>query len=425
MSKIKYQITTINEGFLELSNEIEKRGKDFHREIETIIERNKSEISNMHKKYLAAMEKQENQINNVIAEITHNISDLNNVLDSDDFYLVYAYNSKKDSLQSSVPKLKITFPSFCIQYINKEQLCEQFGSLSSGSITTEHGDLIEHPGVTSPPLDKPLLAQPKILSCTNTGYSCLYRVMCVSDKRMWTIGNSSFIKLYNIQGELLDSIKTKSWNVPSDIALSVSEDLVYTDYYDRSVNVIKGNRIEKVVKLLTWRPLNVCSTLSGDLLVTLIRDDKKQSQIVRYSGSTEKQIIQFDDEGKPLFSTAQLGAICENRNLNICVIDIEACAVVVVNQAGKLRFKYTGPDSESTSEKSFDPVGISTDSQSQILVADYDNNRIHIVDQNGHFLCFIDKCDMRHPYGLYVDVGDNLYVTEFDRGQVKKIQYHM
>lgn len=205
----------------------------------------------------------------------------------------------------------------------------------------------------------------------------------------------------------------------------MSEDLVYTDYYDRSVNVIKGNRIEKVVKLLTWRPLNVCSTLSGDLLVTLIRDDKKQSQIVRYSGSTEKQIIQFDDEGKPLFSTAQLGAICENRNLNICVIDIEACAVVVVNQAGKLRFKYTGPDSESTSEKSFDPVGISTDSQSQILVADYDNNRIHIVDQNGHFLCFIDKCDMRHPYGLYVDVGDNLYVTEFDRGHVKKIQYHM
>lgn len=321
--------------------------------------------------------------------------------------------------------LKLHFLVSVSNIINKEQLCEQFGSLSSGSITTEHGDLIEHPGVTSPPLDKPLLAQPKILSCTNTGYSCLYRVMCVSDKRMWTIGNSSFVKLYNIQGELLDSIKTKSWNVPSDIALSVSEDLVYTDYYDRSVNVIKGNRIEKVVKLLTWRPLNVCSTLSGDVLVTLIRDDKKQSQIVRYSGSTEKQIIQFDDEGKPLFSTAQLGAICENRNLNICVIDIEACAVVVVNQAGKLRFKYTGPDSESTSEKSFDPVGISTDSQSQILVADYDNNRIHIVDQNGHFLCFIDKCDMRHPYGLYVDVGDNLYVTEFDRGHVKKIQYHM
>lgn len=89
-------------------------------------------------------------------------------------------------------------------------------------------------------------------------------------------------------------------NVPSDIAMFVSEDLVYTDYYDKSVNVIKENQIE-VIKLWKWRPLNVCSTLSGDLLVTLLRDDKKQSQIVRYSGSTVKQIIQFDDEGHPLF----------------------------------------------------------------------------------------------------------------------------
>lgn len=137
----------------------------------------------MHTKYLAAMNKQECQINDTIAEITHNISDLNNVLDSDDFYLVSAYNSKNDSFRSSVLKLKITFPSFCPQNINKEQLCEQIGSLSAGSITTEHGDLIEHPGVTSPPLDRPLLAQPKILSRTNTRYYCLYRVMCVSDKK--------------------------------------------------------------------------------------------------------------------------------------------------------------------------------------------------------------------------------------------------
>lgn len=118
--------------------------------------------------------------------------------------------SKNDSFRSSVQQLNITFPSFCPQNINKEQLYKQFGSLSAGSITTEHGDLIEHPGVTSPPLDRPLLAQPKILSRTNTRYYFLYRVMCVSDKRMWTIGNSSIITFYDINRELLESIKTKS-----------------------------------------------------------------------------------------------------------------------------------------------------------------------------------------------------------------------
>lgn len=46
----------------------------------------------MYTKYLAAMNKQE--YNNIIAETSHNISDLNNVVDSDNFYLVSAYNSK-------------------------------------------------------------------------------------------------------------------------------------------------------------------------------------------------------------------------------------------------------------------------------------------------------------------------------------------
>lgn len=101
------------------------------------------------------------------------------------------------------------------------------------------------------------------------------------------------------------------------------------------MNVIKENRIEELIKLWRWRPLNVCSTFSGDRLVTLIRDDKKQSEIVRYSGCTEKQIIQFDDKGQPLISPVHLGAITENRNLDICVIDIGAAAVVVVNHAGK------------------------------------------------------------------------------------------
>lgn len=112
-----------------------------------------------------------------------------------------------------------------------------------------------------------------------------------------------------------------------------------------------------------------------------------------------EQIIQFDDEGQTLFSTVQLGAICENRNLHICVIDIDVCAVVVVNHAGQFRFKYIGPNAESTPEHSFDPVSITTDSQSHILIADYDNHRIHIVDQDGQY-----QFDIRHPYGLYVDL---------------------
>lgn len=151
-------------------------------------------------------------------------------------------------------------------------------------------------------------------------------------------------------------------------------------------------------------------------------DDYRQTKVLRYIGSTMKQSIQFNDSGKPLFSTeGNTKYISENRNLDICVSDYGKCAVVVISRSGQLRFTYTGFPRKTKVQ--LNPCGITTDSQCRILIADLNNECVHILDQDGNFLSYIDNCNLRAPWGLCVDTKDNPFVAENRTGIVKKIRY--
>ena len=147
---------------------------------------------------------------------------------------------------------------------------------------------------------------------------------------------------------------------------------------------------------------------------------KKESKNVRYSGFRGKKNIQLDDQGQPLYSSALFycGYLSENRNLDICVNDGLNGTIVVFNAVGELRFKYTGPP--CLINETFHPRGITTDIQGRILATKSNSNLIQFVDLDGQFLCFIDNCNLQHPWGKYVDSKNNLFVGGFKTCKVKK-----
>ncbi|XP_062585206.1 uncharacterized protein LOC134246873, partial [Saccostrea cucullata] len=270
-----------------------------------------------------------------MSDIKGEINSMETAIDANDMSKLFCVTSSVHLYRNLPPKIMLSLPKFSPEKIQGEDLNNLFGTISSNSLTLDqHGYSMKttqkSPEAGSSPPVKQLLDEPETVTTIHTGYGYLYNVACLSDEEIWTSGNDSTMKHLSInRGSLLKSITT--------------------------------------------------NTSSGDLLVIMNSDDYTQTKVVRYSGSTEKQTIQFDYKGKPLYSSGgnNTNYITENRNLDICV------------------------------NEPFTPQGITTDSQSHILTADINNYCVHIIDQDGQFLCYID-CRLSSPMGLCTDTDDNL-----------------
>nr|XP_022299821.1 uncharacterized protein LOC111108316 [Crassostrea virginica] len=419
-NELEMQIASLDEEYKKLTTEMSKQKEEIHREVDNAMEQMEKEIGEIKLKHHSILQKHLDEIKQLQSLMQQTLLVLNEIEESNEVSKTIHFSSKNEEFSNLPPKVVASIPKFIPKQIEREELYSLIGKLTPLSTTLEERVFTaKKPNTTV----RELLDEPEILNTIKTGCEYLRSVYCLNEEHIWMSGETADIKCFNIQGVLQKTIRTNSGDWPDDIAVDKDGDLLYYDRITRTVYKVKNDQTEEIITLQEWRPYNLCVTSSVDLLVTMYSHDETQSKVVRYSGSTVKQTIQFDEEGQPLYSgNSQIKYISENRNLDICVADNEAGAVVVVNQAGKLRFRYTGPPSP-TKNKPFKPYGITTDSQGRILTVDSENDCIHILDTDGQFLRYIDNCDLEDPFDLCVDSDDNLFVCEYMKGNVKKIRY--
>uniref|UniRef100_K1PQV0 B box-type domain-containing protein n=1 Tax=Magallana gigas TaxID=29159 RepID=K1PQV0_MAGGI len=365
---LEKQLANLDGRYEKLTTTMSKQGEQWHREIDFVINKMKTEIGEIKVKHRDILKKHLDEIKQIQSLIKQTFLDLRKIEKSTDVSPTIEYSSKIRQFRKLPPKVQVSLPTFIPKPIDRKQLYSLYGQITPLSTSRKENVLSLNQPTTSA---RDLLDKPEHVATIQTTYGKLRSVSCLNEDKIWASGQKNDIRCFNIRGVLLQTIKLALGYFPNDIAKDSDGNLLYTLWKTGTVSIVKNGQTEALIRLQGWTLSQLCVTSTGNILVTMFSYDETQSKVVRYSGSTEKQSIQYDSRGKPLYSgNASIKYITENRNHDICVADSEAGAVVVVNYDGKLKWRYTGPPSV-TKNKQFQPRGITTDSQRHILTTDY------------------------------------------------------
>jgi DNA-binding beta-propeller fold protein YncE len=275
-----------------------------------------------------------------------------------------------------------------------------------------------------PHLSKRIVMNPVLIfGSTATAVMPLFRIAITGTNEIWASGvRDKIILHYDIKGIKVDTVTTTCPDQPDDIAVTRDGDLVYTDHYNRAVIMVKYGKITTLFSTpWRWHPRGICCTKTGGFLVSVLHVNQKRCKILRYEENSLKQEIETDNQGSQIFTEGNsMILLTESNNGDICCSDPNARAIIVMDRYGHVRAKYD--DQAALRKNPFDPGVIVTDSAHLILVADGNNDSIHILNEDAKFLIYISNIGSG-PGALCVDTQERLWVGLQDEGKAKVIQY--
>lgn len=416
---IEKDIGKSTQKFNSLESDAEKLRKSWQQEVDAIFNKFCSLIKSMRENHLTVLTSHQSLIENQIQEMTKTVQQNNKLHQSNKVSEVTKHQSKLNEYKEIPTIIQQPIPSM---KSNTDPGKELTIELEEYKATLKQAELSSQTDtVFSSMSTRDLLDKAKVVATFPTGVESLWRISCLGTEEAWLSGKGKTITRVDIDGFVRESVTSTCQKTPVDIAVTRKGELIYSDSEHGTVNIVKNGVSETLITAPRgWSPKGLCSTESGEILVNM--NSGVQNKVVRYKNRKIAQEIFKDEKGDLIFGKDKwMLFLVENRNEDICVSDYNADSVVAVDKAGRVRFRYNG--SPAGGPEPFSPRQIVTDSLGQIIVADYNNVCIHILEQNGQFLKCLDKCGFQSLCGLSIDNMERLWVGLIDNGNVKVIQY--
>ncbi|XP_062604662.1 uncharacterized protein LOC134266439 [Saccostrea cucullata] len=416
-AKIDQKISDMTEKFEEMEKKGENLRRIWNEEVDTIFNVLQSTIRTTKEKGIEALRSHQSMLQNSGTKLTLITQRNKEILESNKVSDATGYKQKVKKIVFPM-EFDVKIPSLKFKACPGSELNIELGEYKATLTQTSISTLTEENSI--------LIARKsldKVVASISSGIKPLGPIICIGTHEAWARGQDKFIRRIDLRGSLKSRIATQCKLYPNDISVTKQGELIYSDYDSRTVNIVTKGKIETLITLPRgWYPGGLCFSRSGGILISMGNLDKSHNKIVRYLGGAAAKEIDKDEHNQHYFKSGNYGVyVEENINGDICASDMNAKKVLVFDKRGIIRFRYHG--SPSRRIKPFFPACIATDSLSQIIVTDVNNDCLHLLDENGHFLRCVDSCGLLSPIGLSVDSEGRLWVGCQESGDIKVIKY--
>jgi sugar lactone lactonase YvrE len=426
ISKIKEQdldaemkLSKCTAHYSNLMKESKEKRKQWHVEVDDIFDHLDTLTQSLRDYQTTALKSYQSQLRSQNSSMIQIVKENKEILKSNNVSDVNNHHSKLTEFRNIPQVPDLTLPSLTTNSVKGREISLQLEDYKVKLTKSTLSSLTDEASSLS--LTE-FLIEAKVIANIQTNVKELQRIACVGSDRAWVSGRDKKIHCVDIHGTVTDTVTSTCPNRPADITVNRQGELIYSDSYNRTVNIVRHGKTEALITTPQgWYPGGLCCTRSGDILVSMCTADNSHHKIVRYEGQRVAQEIDRDERGNPIYQGGKYGVfISDNINGDIVASDVNADKVVVVDGTGKVRFRYN--DKLPGEKNPFCPSQIVTDSMGHIILGEEFNNCLHILDQSGRFLQCVD-CGLNNPGGLSVDSEGRLWVVQFELGEVIVIQY--